>query len=132
MVQRLISYGADFEQRTAGLGRTPMHVAASKGRLEVVEYLIARGAALQYDGVGDLSTPLISAAREGHTAVVSALIQAGANVDAADVLGVTAVYCAASNGKIFLNVLLVSNAVPRQAPRTYYKVRSPQLQDLEH
>lgn len=107
MVKWLIGYGASFEQRTMrhcvyASKTTPMHVAAINGREKVVQYFLALGAALQYPDHGSSSTPLIGAAFKGHTNVVAILLRAGANVDAANNLGATALFCAAQYGKIFM------------------------------
>ncbi|CAL1139465.1 unnamed protein product [Cladocopium goreaui] len=64
---------------TDGMG--PLHLAAAKGHLEVVEALLAAGASVEAkDGNG--SGPLHFAAFKGHLEVVEALLAAGASVEA--------------------------------------------------
>ncbi len=62
---------------------TPLHFAAERGHLHVVEFLLSMGSDLHISAFGwDTGTPLHYAAREGHAQVVQALLDAGAKVDA--------------------------------------------------
>jgi len=57
--------------------RTPISVAASEGRLEIVQFLVLKGAQLnEVDHMGN--TPLYDAVRNKHEDVVDALLKAGA------------------------------------------------------
>lgn len=60
----------------SGLG--PLHVAADRGRLELLRFLIGRGADIHLRTRGG-STPLALASRGGHTSCVKALLMAGAD-----------------------------------------------------
>ena len=67
-------------------GRTPLHVAATHGRLAVSEQLLDRGAAVDVpDKHGRM--PLHYAAEHGAVAVAKLLLGRGASVAAADVNG---------------------------------------------
>jgi potassium channel len=79
IVQEAIEHGGvnvaevDFE------GRTALHIAASAGKLEVVEYLIQGRAPInRKDSFG--KTPLSNAASKSYTAVVRALRDAGGDL----------------------------------------------------
>ena len=49
-VRVLIDGGADMDARDHGFGRTPLHVAAAFGTVEVVRILIAAGANVNAQG----------------------------------------------------------------------------------
>ncbi|MCC7494845.1 MAG: ankyrin repeat domain-containing protein [Fimbriimonadaceae bacterium] len=72
-------------------GSTPLHCAAWKGHLAVVEVLLAAGAEVaavnQNEHWG--STPLHAAAHANQAAIASCLIAAGADVNARDAAGQT-------------------------------------------
>jgi len=63
------------------LGRTPLHLAAWKGRKETTELLIAAGADLEAKDKEGM-TPLYLTADGGHKEVVELLITKGADVNA--------------------------------------------------
>ena len=54
---------SDYDQRT------PLHVAASEGNVEIVEYLLKNGASVHARDRND-GTPLVDAIREGHAEVI--------------------------------------------------------------
>jgi uncharacterized protein len=69
--------------------------AAAEGRSNIVKMLISRGAKLDRGtGQGEM-TPLMFAAFWGHRQVVSNLLAGGANINATDLSGETALFCAA-------------------------------------
>lgn len=78
-------------------GRTPLHLAANKGHLSVVEILLKAGCDLDVQDDGD-QTALHRAAVVGHTDVVSALIQDGCALDRQDKDGNTALHEASWHG----------------------------------
>lgn len=100
----LVGHGADINSREDYEGRTPLHVSAENGQLEMVDYLLVRG--VEVDPVAVIhdrrvarrkgkvggrmhavgTTPLELAAREGHRQVVKALIEAGAKLGRASAI----------------------------------------------
>lgn len=76
--QRLIRYGAALEAREQTSGRTPLHVAAFHGFVDVVTILITGGAlVVAEDSMG--MTPLSLAVDSGNEAVVEVLLSHGAD-----------------------------------------------------
>jgi len=70
-IRRLVLQGVDLDDADYD-GRTALHLAASEGQADVVEYFIAQGAQLApIDRWGN--TPLDDARRGGHTRVVELL-----------------------------------------------------------
>lgn len=75
-LSRLIGAGAE-PNRTDYDGRSPLHLAASKGHGDVTVFLIQRGVEINArDKFG--YTPLLEAVRNGHDHVASLLVEAGA------------------------------------------------------
>ena len=60
---------------------TPLHMAASKGRTEIVQYLVSRGVHVDLQEQNG-ATPLFEAAGSGHVDTVKALLARGANPNA--------------------------------------------------
>ena len=79
MVYALLSGGAKVDLLTGG-GASPLYVACSKGRTEVVQALLSAGAAVNLQTKGGIS-PMQIACHVGHTEVVRALLSGGAMVD---------------------------------------------------
>ena len=111
IIATLTAAGADVEA-TCVLGERPLHLAATYGRLPVLEALLAAGAKVDAPttpippkvwnlaappGVPPVfgQTPLMVAAREGQRAAVAALLKRGASVAIRDSHGGTALHVAA-------------------------------------
>ncbi|NWX47708.1 ANKR6 protein, partial [Steatornis caripensis] len=78
-------------------GRTPLHLAAHKGHLHVVQILLKAGCDLDIQDDGD-QTALHRAAVVGNTDVIAALIQEGCALDRQDKDGNTALHEACWHG----------------------------------
>ncbi|XP_025718376.1 ankyrin repeat domain-containing protein 6 isoform X8 [Callorhinus ursinus] len=77
-------------------GRTPLHLAANKGHLSVVQILLKAGCDLDVQDDGD-QTALHRATVVGNTDVIAALIQEGCALDRQDKAGNTALHLACQN-----------------------------------
>uniref|UniRef100_A0A8C6MVB8 Ankyrin repeat domain 6 n=1 Tax=Mus spicilegus TaxID=10103 RepID=A0A8C6MVB8_MUSSI len=78
-------------------GRTPLHLAANKGHLSVVQILLKAGCDLDVQDDGD-QTALHRATVVGNTEILSALIREGCALDRQDKDGNTALHEAAWHG----------------------------------
>ncbi|OJH36552.1 ankyrin repeat domain-containing protein [Cystobacter ferrugineus] len=76
MATALVKAGVDLEARTP-MSRTPLMLAAQKGRVEMVRELISQGAEVNTEGAAG-HCALSLAARGGHAATVDALVSSGA------------------------------------------------------
>jgi len=97
VAQILIDRGARVKVRFARVNHTPLHVAAARGFLPLVQLLIQAGAepdARDSNGF----TPLIAAAEQGHTLIARALLTAGAKINSANSTGRNALWLAAARG----------------------------------
>ncbi|XVF50410.1 hypothetical protein PTKIN_Ptkin04bG0097600 [Pterospermum kingtungense] len=75
-LKRLIGAGAD-PNKTDYDGRSPLHIAASKGYEDIISFLIEQKVDINIlDKLGN--TPLVEAIKHGHDQVRSLLVQAGA------------------------------------------------------
>ncbi|XP_010563989.1 PREDICTED: ankyrin repeat domain-containing protein 6 isoform X4 [Haliaeetus leucocephalus] len=77
-------------------GRTPLHLAAHKGHLHVVQVLLKAGCDLDIQDDGD-QTALHRAAVVGNTDVIATLIQEGCALDRQDKAGNTPLHLACQN-----------------------------------
>jgi len=78
---RLISKGANVNDRESKRSYTPLHVAAEEGRVDVARVLIEHGAQINDGNVKGGYTPLHLAAMGGHVEVAKHLVERGANVN---------------------------------------------------
>lgn len=62
-------------------GRTPLHVSAWQGHVEMVALLLTEGSASVNACDNEKRTPLHSAAWQGHAAIVRLLLEHGATPD---------------------------------------------------
>mmetsp|Transcript_25294 Transcript_25294/g.28129 ORF Transcript_25294/g.28129 Transcript_25294/m.28129 type:complete len:157 (+) Transcript_25294:21-491(+) len=84
-VQQLVADGADVNSkyRTGAAVSSLLHVAASRGRREVIEFLIDKGAnieAVDSDG----QTPIVFAVKHRHNLLIKLFIEKGADIDVVD------------------------------------------------
>lgn len=79
LIRRLLARGAAVNQPDKG-GRTPLYLAAQRGRLDVVRVLLDGGANVNADVQG--YAPLHAAAGAGHAEAIRLLVTRGAVVDA--------------------------------------------------
>ncbi len=79
LIQKLVSLGASLNARELRAGASPLHRAASRGHVEVVNCLLLLGANVNSRAL-NFSTPLHWASSQGHVDVVQALLNAGADV----------------------------------------------------
>ncbi|XP_026885356.2 ankyrin repeat domain-containing protein 6b isoform X1 [Electrophorus electricus] len=94
-VVQLINKGAKVA--VTKYGRTPLHLAAYKGHMEVVRILLMAGCDLDIEDDGD-QTALHRAAVVGHNDVISALVQEGCALDRQDKDGNTPLHEVAWHG----------------------------------
>ncbi|KAG8651588.1 hypothetical protein MANES_06G002600v8 [Manihot esculenta] len=84
-LKRLIGAGAD-PNKTDYDGRSPLHVAATKGHEDITLFLIEQGVDVNIsDKFGN--TPLLESVKGGHDEVGSALVRAGATLEIDDAGG---------------------------------------------
>lgn len=81
VVRNLLRKGANPNERY--LDRTPIHLAASKGDVDILKILIDAGAKVDVRSPHG-STPLESAVLNGHLKVVQMIVEHGANIDSQD------------------------------------------------
>lgn len=81
-LKRLVGAGADPNRRDYD-GRSPLHLAASKGFEDITLFLIQQGVDINIlDNFGN--TPLLEAIKNGHDAVASILVNEGASLSIDD------------------------------------------------
>uniref|UniRef100_A0A8C5WQ16 Uncharacterized protein n=1 Tax=Laticauda laticaudata TaxID=8630 RepID=A0A8C5WQ16_LATLA len=89
---------------TNSANETLLHIAATHGHLEIIDYLISKGVKLEVkDNKG--RTPLHRAAEKGHDKAVNRLLQAGANMYSLDQEGKTPLHLANQNQHMHHNFL---------------------------
>lgn len=110
LVEFLIDKGA--ESGAAGpSGETPLMVAASNDRAEIVAALLKKGAPLEAKNEYGRTALVLCAREQGQAATARILLEAGADIEAADRNGSTALELAAWRGKTeFVDLLLERGA----------------------
>ncbi|XP_026214537.1 ankyrin repeat and SOCS box protein 5b [Anabas testudineus] len=99
--------------------RSPLHEAASHGRLLVLHSLLAQGYHVNIVTI-DHVTPLHEACLSGHVACVRALIKAGANVNATTIDGVTPLYNCCVSGSVGCMELLLQHGAYTNTVQTHF------------
>ncbi|XP_029913123.1 ankyrin repeat and SOCS box protein 5-like isoform X2 [Myripristis murdjan] len=99
--------------------RSPLHEAASQGRLLALRTLLAQGYHANIVTI-DHVTPLHEACLSDHVACVRALIHAGANVNAATIDGITPLYNCSSSGSVGCMQLLLQNGARTRTTHTHH------------
>ena len=107
MAELLISYGANVNAKDA-FSRTPLHVTASSGNLEVAKVLLENKADVNAKDMYN-STALHSVASNGNTAFARYLIEKGADVNARDRFG-TPLTAAVEDHRDMVKLLLNNKA----------------------
>ncbi|XP_053441175.1 ankyrin repeat and SOCS box protein 5 isoform X2 [Nycticebus coucang] len=108
---------AEFYGVTQGQGswadRSPLHEAASQGRLLALRTLLSQGYNVHAVTI-DHVTPLHEACLGGHVACARTLLEAGANVNALTIDGVTPLFNACSQGSASCTELLLEYGAKAQ------------------
>ncbi|XP_043560733.1 ankyrin repeat and SOCS box protein 5b isoform X3 [Chiloscyllium plagiosum] len=93
--------------------RSPLHEAASQGRLLSLKTLLAQGHSANTLTIDHVS-PLHDACLGNHVACAKALIEAGANVNATTIDGITPLFNACSSGSASCAELVLQNGAKLQ------------------
>ncbi|KAM7008717.1 ankyrin repeat and SOCS box protein 5-like [Tautogolabrus adspersus] len=99
--------------------RSPLHEAASQGRLLALRTLLAQGYHANILTIDHVS-PLHEACLSGHVACVRALLNAGANVNAATIDGVTPLYNCCTSGSVGCLELLLQNGAHTHTTHAHF------------
>lgn len=92
-VKRLLLAGADIETKTSRYNETPLHMAATYGKTEIVRTLVKLGADIEARDRFQ-STPLHEAAKFNRPDIIDVLIEFKADKEARNSLGETPLYAA--------------------------------------
>jgi ankyrin repeat protein len=99
-------------------GQTPLHLAAARGRDDVLKHLIAGGANVRLPTKHEGNTALHIAARLGQLLAIQCLIDAGADICARNLAGETPLQLAISGHHYVVAKLIASNS-----PKTSFQPR---------
>ncbi|XP_070769239.1 ankyrin repeat and SOCS box protein 5 [Enoplosus armatus] len=102
------------QQHRSWADRSPLHDAASQGRLLALRTLILQGHSVNVLTI-DHVTPLHEACVGDHVACARALIDAGANVNASTIDGVTPLFNACTVGSVACAEILLENGAKPQS-----------------
>ncbi|KAK1929821.1 Serine/threonine-protein phosphatase 6 regulatory ankyrin repeat subunit B [Phytophthora citrophthora] len=111
--EMLMTYGCDVDHVNLTL-QTSMHVLATYGALDAVQWLLDRGADFEARDVGG-NSPLHLAAAYCSLPVVELLLAAGADVNAWNALEATPLHFAAPNGNCVVVETLIKNGADLEA-----------------
>ena len=114
----LISYGGrgqELVNEKANVGvvgsLTPLHLSASKGHLDTVQFQVESGAEMEVKSVPRQNTPLHVSAENGHDSITEFLVKHGANIEACNASGETPIWKAVHKGhKKTLKMLIKAGA----------------------
>ncbi|XP_039668623.1 ankyrin repeat and SOCS box protein 5 isoform X2 [Perca fluviatilis] len=104
----------EYGQHRSWADRSPLHDAASQGRLLALKSLISQGHSVNVRTI-DHVTPLHEACDGDHVACARALIDAGANVNAFTIDGVTPLFNACTVGSVACTEILLENGAKPQS-----------------
>ncbi|XP_029703269.1 ankyrin repeat and SOCS box protein 5 isoform X3 [Takifugu rubripes] len=104
----------DYGQHRSWADRSPLHDAASQGRLLALRNLILQGHSVNVLTI-DHVTPLHEACVGDHVACARALIDAGANVNALTIDGATPLFNACTVGSVACTEILLENGAQPQS-----------------
>jgi ankyrin repeat protein len=117
IIDLLVQHGADVNKR-AGFNRSPLHMAAMSGFIQVVRALLRKGADPM--ACDDLNfTPLHYAAYGDHVDIARDLLGAGAKIEATAELGYTPLHTAAERGAAKVAVFLLENGADLSRTTTH-------------
>jgi ankyrin repeat protein len=115
-VRSILEMGAEIGA-VCGAGDSPLSLAASLGRVEVVRILLAAGAPIVAEG--QLEPTLHKGVRSGSAEVVRLLLDAGANVNEQGDFAEAAIHIAAEEGYPEVVELLLSRGADAQLKSTF-------------
>jgi len=102
VVEMLLAHGVSPNVATLNFGLTPLHAAAERGPVDIVEMLINKGADVNRrttTAQGD--PPLMWASQQGRSTVVEMLLAHGASPNVATLnFGLTPLHAAAERGPV--------------------------------
>ena len=124
VAQLIASIKAESEQENLRRNWTPLHEAASLGRLEKVQALVQSGASVEARD-NERHTPLHLAAQRGHREVVQVLIAAGANINIQNRYQQTPLHLAAQSGHRAVVQTLIAAGAHIEAQDHYYFHETP-------
>jgi hypothetical protein len=99
LVEHFIAEHPEHVNARGGYERTPMHVAARKGHVDILSLLLEHGADMDCKGVCG-QNPLHRASRGGNLEAGKCLLDRGADINARDEDGWTSLYLAAFFGQV--------------------------------